>query len=81
MEKIMETTDSYFGVCPLCGCTDGFRNIGRGHWFFCSPCKTKWLAGENLFWSWREENRKTWRENFGYLSEFEEVEPHYPAED
>jgi hypothetical protein len=30
----------YFGGCPLCGRTDGYRNIGRAHWFSCETAET-----------------------------------------
>src|SRR6266511_5437945 len=27
------TLEDYFGVCPECGQSDGYVNIGSGHWF------------------------------------------------
>jgi small GTP-binding protein len=51
-----------FGTC-LCGREGKYFNIGKGHWFYCDKCKTKWLAGINLFSSWMEENNKVWEEN------------------
>jgi hypothetical protein len=69
--------DDYFGVCPTCGRNDGYINIGRGHWFYCSKHRVKWYFGSNLFSSWREqtedEQRETYDElGFGEYTEFDE---------
>ncbi|MFH0899003.1 MAG: hypothetical protein V2A73_00080 [Pseudomonadota bacterium] len=64
-----------WGDCPKCGRTDGFLNIGRGHWFMCHTHKTKWFAGSNLFSTWREESEETWVRNSALLANYEEVEP------
>ena len=73
----MVKVDNYFGGCPHCGHDDGYANVGRGHWFFCSAHKTTWCIGSNLFSSWRgqteEEQRRIYNE-IG-LGEFTEVEP------
>jgi hypothetical protein len=51
----MVTTTEYFGGCPTCGGNDGYRNLGREHWFFCAEHKVKWYVGSSLFSGWREE--------------------------
>jgi len=47
--------ENYFGVCLKCGKTDGYINIGAGHWFYCKQHKMCWWVGSNLFSDWREE--------------------------
>jgi hypothetical protein len=68
--------DAYFGLCPNCGGgNDGYLNIGKGHWFVCNQCKTKWFFGSNLFSTWRYEDEDTWRQNHAKLADYQEVEP------
>ena len=67
-----------FGGCPECGSArqnDGYKNIGRGHWFFCEIHRLKWCAGSNLISTWRLETESDWRENYSYLEDFAEVDP------
>lgn len=60
--------------CPECGGPDdGYRNVGRAHWFVCRGCGVKWLAGENLFRSWRLETETVWRRNLEVLARYREV--------
>jgi hypothetical protein len=75
------TTDHYFGGCPQCGDTDGMRNVGRDHWYFCAAHRTKWTVGANLFSGWRDENPAIWAANARWLEKFSEVEPVLPARD
>jgi hypothetical protein len=70
--------DNYFGLCPQCGGNDGYRNVGRNHWFVCHTCRTRWCAGSNLFSGWREETKEEWAENAWALSAYREVEPVHP---
>jgi hypothetical protein len=51
----------HFGVCPTCNKTDGYINIGRGHWFYCAQHKIKWCVGENLFSGWQDETEEQQR--------------------
>lgn len=70
----------YWGLCPTCKETDGFVNLGRGHWFICKKHRTRWFIGSNLFSSWRNETEAEQRrelEEIGFDS-FEDVEPFYP---
>lgn len=77
-ERIMDTNDFYFGVCPVCHKTDGYANAGSSHRFYCKEHKTSWHVGANLFSSWKheteEEQRKIWDE-IG-LDGFEDVVPY-----
>lgn len=43
------------GVCPKCGKTDGFVNLGQEHWFICRDHKSKWFVGLNLFEGWENQ--------------------------
>jgi len=46
---------THCGVCPNCGKSDGFVNLGKEHWFICRDHKTKWFAGVNLFEGWENQ--------------------------
>jgi hypothetical protein len=59
--------DTYFGVCPECGKTDGYINIGREHWFYCKEHKVKWWAGSNLFRGWKDETEAEQEATFNDL--------------
>ena len=41
------------GGCPICGTNDGYLNLGAEHWFICRTHKTRWLAGKNMFDTWK----------------------------
>jgi len=43
----------HFGGCPQCRLSNGFRSIGRDHWYYCDEHRMKWWIGSNLFSSWR----------------------------
>lgn len=68
---------SHFGACPECGREAPYTNAGKTHVFYCKGCKTRWVAGINLFSSWRneteEERRRAW-DKIG-LDHFREVKP------
>ena len=72
VEGMEELEDDYFGVCPICGKTDGYLNIFKNHWFYCSKHKKRWLAGYNLFSGWYGETEEDWSRNEKILSEYEE---------
>ncbi len=71
--------DDYFGWCPECGRRDGYRNIGRAHWFFCDAHRTRWCVGSNLFSSWRYEHEGIWRQNGEHLCDYRDVDSHTPT--
>jgi hypothetical protein len=62
--------ENYFGVCPECGKTDGYLNIGRAHWFVCHEHRVRWCAGHNLFSGWREEDEAEWPKNWERIGEY-----------
>jgi hypothetical protein len=71
--------DLHFGLCPTCHRTDGYLNVGRGHWFVCHEHRAKWFAGANLISSWRDQSEAEQRaayERVG-LHEYRHVEPWY----
>jgi hypothetical protein len=73
----MTDYENYFGGCPKCGGNDGFANVGRSHWSFCTKHETKWWFGNNLLGSWRDETaeqQRVWY-NANNLGSFEKVEP------
>lgn len=47
--------DEYFGVCPVCGDSDGHLDDGPEHWRVCHKHKhkLKWWIGTNLFSGWK----------------------------
>lgn len=70
-------SEHYFGGCPECGDTDGYTNVGRGHWFYCNSHRAKWCIGSNLFSSWKDETEAEQRRHFYEIGmdTFERVEP------
>lgn len=66
-----------FGACPICGCSDGYLNVGRDHWFVCHRHKVKWHFGSNIFSAWREEDPAEHEDNERQLAPYREVEPIY----
>lgn len=71
----------HFGVCPECGRTDGFLNVGRNHWFVCHEHTAAWWVGGNLFSSWKDEDEDDWLANEALLLGYVEVEPLHDLED
>lgn len=59
--------DDDWGLCPTCGKTDGYINVGRGHWFYCQEHKKKWFVGSNLFSSWKDETEDEQRASYAEL--------------
>jgi hypothetical protein len=51
-----QTDPAVGGVCPECGATDGYENIGRYHWAVCDVHGVRWCIGENLFSSWKDDS-------------------------
>ena len=47
----------------------------------CDECKIKWSMGENLFSSWRQQNKTTWRANAEKIKDYAEVEIGYAKAD
>ncbi|MHC4880390.1 MAG: hypothetical protein ACYTGL_28405 [Planctomycetota bacterium] len=67
--------EDYFGGCPICGKNEGYLNVWREHWFFCQDHKVRWIAGENLFSSWRYEDSGDWNQTLQEIGGFIEVAP------
>ncbi len=67
----------YFGGCPTCESSDGYINIGRGHWFHCAEHRVRWFIGSNLFSSWKDETETEQRATYDRLDfgTFTDVEP------
>jgi hypothetical protein len=74
-----EERDDFTGGCPTCHKTNGYLNVYRAHFFICHEHKVRWLRGENLFSSWRQQSRAHWRENWRIIKDYAEVDPWYPA--
>ena len=70
--------DRHFGLCPECGGCDGWKNIGRTHWFYCARHGLKWNAGSNLFDDWRDESMEDWWWNFLFLERLRLCDPCHP---
>jgi hypothetical protein len=69
------TPGDYFGGCPTCGMTNGFKNDGADHWFVCNRHKAKWYVGSNLFSSWREQTAQGRFKNRDLLGSYRRVKP------
>lgn len=63
------------GVCPLCGKTDGFVNLGKEHWFICRDHETKWFAGVNLFEGWQNQTVAQAQSIEAMLDKYKEITP------
>ncbi|MBL1143210.1 MAG: hypothetical protein HND53_14430 [Proteobacteria bacterium] len=63
------------GVCPSCGKTDGFVNLGKEHWFICRDHKSKWFVGVNLFEGWENQTVAQTECIDLMLSKYKEVVP------
>lgn len=72
--QVIRDDDNYFGHCPIPEHENYYLNIGRGHWMVCDECKIKWFIGANLFSSWREENKGTWRANAKRIKDYQEID-------
>ena len=70
-----DSIDDHFGVCPTCGKTDGYLNIGSRHWFVCHAHRVRWCVGSNLFSSWRDETKEQWQANADRIEDYQEIEP------
>jgi hypothetical protein len=69
-----EHESGYFGLCPICHCTDGYANHGSNHFGVCAAHKKLWYIGSNVFSSWRDDPDAT-DERFKELFDgYEEVE-------
>ena len=68
----------YFGGCPRCWRNNGYLNVGPQHWFVCHEHRVKWLAGENLFSTWRDESNIDWQGNAARIARYREVAPVRP---
>ena len=79
-DQTVVTTEEYFGGCPKCGQTGGYRNVGRNHWGACDTHKTCWPIGENLFSSWHDETEEVWERNARELEVYEVVKPIFPPD-
>jgi hypothetical protein len=73
--------EQYFGSCPFCLDNDGYLNIQRAHYFYCRIHRVVWLAGENLFSSWREQSKFEFDENRAYLKDFRIICPLFHQRD
>jgi hypothetical protein len=71
---VIRDDDNYFGHCPIPEHENYYLNIGRGHWMVCDECKIKWFIGANLFSSWREENKGTWRTNAKRIKDYQGID-------
>jgi hypothetical protein len=75
IENVAEFPEpSYWGGCPECRRNDGYRNLGREHWFSCHRHQVRWCAGENLFSSWRHESEEDWARNRARIGPYRVVE-------
>ena len=81
MENNEVATEEHFGGCPECGKNDGYLNCHRTHVFFCDEHKTAWVAGSNIFSSWRAETEEDWKRNEEKLKAYRRVKPVHPKAD
>lgn len=70
----MSEEQNQFGECPECGKGDEYRNIYKHQFFFCDKHRLVWLAGINLFSSWRHEPEESWRAAWEHLRWYRTVD-------
>lgn len=63
-------TDADWGVCPICGDSDGYLNAYKDRWFICHEHKVRWCVGTNLFSSWIGESESGWRDNLNRIGPY-----------
>lgn len=67
--------DTHWKKCPVCGKNDGYLNLGAEQWFVCRAHKTKWLLGENLSNSWKNQTIAEYLTVEQILDQYDEVLP------
>jgi hypothetical protein len=73
MIKLIFDEHHYFGHCPILTHENYYLNISRGHWMVCDECKIRWFIGANLFSSWRNQTKTTWKKNFIKIKDYEKI--------
>jgi hypothetical protein len=63
-----------FGLCPHCGGSDGYLNVGAYHWFVCDQHMTRWQTKSHCL-PWEHETRVIWEANADKLETYTAVEP------
>ena len=53
-------------------------NVGPAHYFVCHEHRTRWMAGYNLFSTWRQQTVADWHSNQQEIADYDEVQPIYP---
>lgn len=71
--RLIFDDDNYWGHCPNPEHENSCLNVGRAHWMHCETCRIKWLVGENLFSSWREQSMRVWEANREKLEGYRDV--------
>ena len=78
MNDIVSNNITLFAGCPHCGNTDGYINIGEGHWFVCHLHKTQWYIGCDIFPDWKEQTEEQQRAIHSNVADYEVIRPIFP---
>jgi len=73
-KQLVFDDNNYFGHCLVPGHENFYLNIGRENWMYCDECNIKWLIGENLISTWRQENESIWRKNHERIKDHREID-------
>lgn len=73
-EQDEEEAKKQWGVCPECGDTDGYLNVGRTHWFVCHEHRIAWNVGEGIFSTWRDETVETNERNAAIIESYRQID-------
>lgn len=65
-----------FGLCPHCGGSDGYLNIGAYHFFVCDVHNAYWQTKSHVL-PWEHENIEIWEANISKLEKYTECDPIY----
>ena len=70
-----QRNDATWGLCPVCKRNDGYLNVGRAQWVICHRHRVKWLLGDGVFSSWRDDPPEVHEKNGDLLACYGEVSP------
>ena len=67
-----------FAGCAHCDSTDGYINIGQGHWFVCHKHRMQWYIGCDIFADWKEQTEEQQRAIHSNFADYQVIRPIFP---
>jgi len=72
-KEIKSPSDYHFGVCSVCGKSNGSLNMERAYYYVCHKHKNRWWVGANLFDSWNHELEEICQKNYEKIKDYDEI--------